>query len=59
MPALIKFVQLITRSHHDTVKQEAAENCTGNTTNYYSSGLRLGVPIKETVHRIPIFLHKK
>lgn len=26
MPALIKFVQLIPKSHHDTVKQEAAEN---------------------------------
>lgn len=25
MPALIKFVQLIPKSHHDTVKQEAAE----------------------------------
>lgn len=28
MPALIKFVQLITKSHHDTVKQEAAEELT-------------------------------
>lgn len=25
VPALIKFVRLIPKSHHDTVKQEAAE----------------------------------
>lgn len=59
MPALIRFVQLIPKSHHVTVKQEAAEEPTGNTTNYYSSGLRLGIPVKETVNRIPIFLYKK
>lgn len=53
--ALIKFVQLIPKSHHDTMKQEAA----GNRTNSCTSGLRLSVPTKEIVNRILMFLHTK
>lgn len=54
MPALIRFVQLTPKSHHVTVRQEAAEEPTGNTTNYHSSGLRLGIPVREIVNSIPI-----
>lgn len=60
VPALIKFVQLIPKSHHDTVKQEAAEEPPREYNQlYYTSGLRLGVLTKETVNRIPTFLDKK
>lgn len=56
--ALIKFVQLIPKRHHDTVKQQAAEEPAGNMTNQYTSTLSPGVSpaptsAKTRVNRIP------